>query len=76
MQRPLATIIVSAAGAAACVTTITTEPAHAKSCTELRALCWTMRAAKSDCTEPYRRCRSSGVFITPLGRVFKATSRD
>lgn len=51
-------------------------PARARSCTELRALCWTMRAARSDCTEPYRRCLRTGVFITPLGRRFPATSRD
>lgn len=47
--------------------------AEARSCKELRALCWTMRAAKSDCTRPYQRCLQTGVFITPLGRVFKAT---
>ncbi len=47
--------------------------ASAKSCSELRALCWTMRSDKSDCTKPYQRCLSTGTFITPLGRVFKAT---
>lgn len=47
--------------------------ASAKSCAELRALCWTMRDDKSDCTKPYQRCLSTGTFITPLGRVFKAT---
>lgn len=30
--------------------------AEAKSCSQLRALCWTMRAAKSDCTAPHLRC--------------------
>jgi hypothetical protein len=48
-------------------------PAAAKSCQELRALCWTMRSDKSDCTRPYRRCLETGTFITPLGRVFQAT---
>ena len=50
-----------------------TAPALAKSCSELRSLCWTMRSDKSDCTKPYQRCLSTGVFVTPLGRVFKAT---
>ena len=49
--------------------------AHARSCSDLRSLCWTMRSDKSDCTAPYQRCLKTGVFITPLGRVFKATSR-
>jgi hypothetical protein len=47
--------------------------AQAKSCSELRSLCWTMRDDKSDCTKPYQRCLNTGVFVTPLGRVFKAT---
>ena len=47
--------------------------ASAKSCSELRALCWTMRSDKSDCARPYQRCLSTGTFVTPLGRVFKAT---
>jgi hypothetical protein len=47
--------------------------ASAKSCSELRSLCWTMRDNKNDCTKPFQRCLSSGTFITPLGRVFKAT---
>ena len=51
------------------------ETAHARSCADLRALCWTMRSDKSDCTGPYQRCLRTGVFITPLGRVFKATTR-
>lgn len=51
------------------------ETAHARSCSDLRALCWTMRSDKGDCTGPYQRCLKTGVFITPLGRVFKATSR-
>lgn len=49
------------------------SPAHAKSCEELRALCHTMRDDKNDCTKPYQRCLQTGTFITPLGRVFKAT---
>jgi hypothetical protein len=28
---------------------------------------------KNDCAKPYQRCLSTGTFITPLGRVFKAT---
>ena len=52
---------------------VATEESQAKSCEELRALCWTMRDDKSDCTKPYRRCKQTGVFVTPLGRVFKAT---
>jgi hypothetical protein len=51
------------------------SPAEARSCSDLRALCWTMRTDKNDCTGPYRRCLQTGTFITPLGRVFKATSR-
>jgi hypothetical protein len=47
--------------------------ASAKTCYELRALCHTMRDDKSDCTKPYQRCLKTGTFITPLGRVFKAT---
>lgn len=50
-------------------------PAAARSCADLRALCWTMRTDKSDCTMPYRRFLQTGVFITPLGRRFVATSR-
>ncbi len=49
--------------------------AEAKSCAELRSLCWTMRDDKSDCAGPYQRCLKTGVFVTPLGRRFKATSR-
>ncbi len=48
-------------------------PAAAKSCKELQALCWTMRDDKNDCSKPYQRCLVTGTFITPLGRVFKAT---
>ena len=51
-------------------------PAEAKTCKELRALCWTMRDDKSDCTKPYERCLKTGTFITPLGRVFKATKSE
>ena len=47
--------------------------AEARSCEQLRSLCYTMRDDKSDCTKPYQRCLKTGVFITPLGRVFKAT---
>ena len=54
------------------VLSMSPEPAAAKSCEELRALCWTMRDDKSDCTRPYQRCMKTGTFITPLGRVFKA----
>jgi hypothetical protein len=53
----------------------TIETASAASCSELQSLCWTMRSNKNDCTGPYQRCQKTGVFITPLGRVFKATSR-
>jgi hypothetical protein len=49
--------------------------AQARSCEQLRSLCYTMRDDKSDCTRPYQRCLKTGVFITPLGRVFKATPR-
>jgi hypothetical protein len=48
-------------------------PSAAKSCSELRSLCWTMRDDKNDCAKPYQRCLVTGTFITPLGRVFKAT---
>jgi hypothetical protein len=48
-------------------------PAEARSCGELRSLCWTMRDDKNDCTKPYQRCLVTGTFVTPLGRVFKAT---
>lgn len=51
----------------------TSSGAAAKSCSELRSLCYTMRDNKTDCTKPYQRCLSTGTFITPLGRVFKAT---
>ncbi len=50
-------------------------PAEARSCSQLQALCWTMRTDKTDCTGPYRRCLKTGVFVTPLGRRFVATSR-
>lgn len=62
--------------AAALVTLVAAAmPAAARSCADLRALCWTMRTDKSDCTMPYRRCLQTGVFVTPLGRRFVATSR-
>ena len=53
--------------------TLSATPSEAKSCEELRSLCYTMRDDKSDCTGPYHRCKKTGVFVTPLGRVFKAT---
>ena len=55
------------------VLAVSQQPAAAKSCEDLRALCWTMRDDRSDCTRPYQRCLKTGTFITPLGRVFKAT---
>lgn len=58
-----------------CGATMAAHVAEAKSCKELRALCWTMRDDKSDCTRPFQRCLQTGVFITPLGRRFVATSR-
>jgi hypothetical protein len=70
MQKPL---MLTFAASVAILASI--EPAVARSCSDLRALCWTMRSDKSDCTGPYQRCLKTGVFITPLGRVFKATSR-
>ena len=63
------------AAAAGGVMLLSTSAAEARSCTDLRALCWTMRSDKSDCTRPYRRCLKTGTFVTPLGRVFKADSR-
>jgi hypothetical protein len=54
---------------------LSTSGAWARSCADLRALCWTMRSDKSDCTGPYQRCLKTGTFITPLGRVFKADTR-
>jgi hypothetical protein len=60
----------AAFGAAMAVQSV---PSAAKSCSELRSLCWTMRDDKNDCTKPYQRCLVTGTFVTPLGRVFKAT---
>ncbi len=68
MKTLLSTVLVALPLLAA-----TSVIAEAKSCAELRALCWTMRDDKSDCTKPYQRCLQTGVFVTPLGRVFKAT---
>ncbi len=65
------TILLAAIVGVVCVGT--SPAAEARSCSELRALCWTMRSDKSDCTKPYQRCLSTGTFITPMGRVFKAT---
>lgn len=70
MTRSLA-IAVAAGG----VMLLSATGAEARSCTDLRALCWTMRSDKSDCTRPYQRCLKTGTFITPLGRVFRADSR-
>ena len=59
--------------AALIVPLLVPQPATARTCKQLRALCYTMRDDKSDCTRPYQRCLSTGTFITPLGRVFQAT---
>ena len=59
--------------AAACLPLVAPQPAEARTCKQLRALCYTMRDDKSDCTRPYERCLKTGTFITPLGRVFQAT---
>lgn len=48
---------------------------HARACADLRSLCYTNRADKSDCAMPYQQRQKTGVFITPLGRKFKATFR-
>ena len=66
-------IRIAVLGAIAAPLLLIAQPASAKSCSELRSLCWTMRDDKSDCTRPYQRCLTTGTFITPLGRVFKAT---
>ena len=68
MLRPLVLTTLATA-----LIALSAAAAQAKTCEELRALCWTMRDDKSDCTGPYRRCLQTGVFVTPLGRVFKAT---
>ena len=47
--------------------------AQARTCEQLRTLCHGMRDDKRDCIKPYQRCLKTGVFVTPLGRVFKAT---
>ena len=62
-----------ALGALAALASSTATPVAAKSCSELRSLCHTMRDDRNDCTKPYQRCLVTGTFITPLGRVFKAT---
>jgi ABC-type sugar transport system substrate-binding protein len=67
-RRLIATIAAVLAGVA-----VTPGEAAARSCKELRSLCWTMRDDKNDCTKPYQRCLVTGTFVTPLGRVFKAT---
>jgi hypothetical protein len=68
-MRKLLTLV----GLTATLVIVGVGSASAKSCSELRALCWTMRSDKSDCTKPYQRCLATGTFVTPLGRVFKAT---
>ena len=65
----------AAAAVAASIGWAVATPAEARSCSQLQALCWTMRTDKSDCTGPYRRCLRTGVFVTPLGRRFVATTR-
>ena len=60
-------------GGALAAILLSSLPAAAKSCKELRLLCYTMRDDKNDCTRPYQRCLETGTFVTPLGRVFKAT---
>jgi cytochrome c1 len=47
--------------------------AQARTCEQLRTLCHGMRDDKRDCIKPYQGCLKTGVFVTPLGRVFKAT---
>lgn len=68
-------VMLASAAAFVAAALVTSPLAEARSCTELRALCWTMRDDKTDCAGPYRRCLATGVFITPLGRRFVATSR-
>ena len=70
--RPLLLLAITATLAA--LTFIPTT-ASARTCFQLQQLCWTMRSDKSDCTKPYQRCLKTGTFVTPLGRVFKATSK-
>ena len=67
--------VVTIAAAAIVVLSVPDGPADARTCTQIRALCWTMRANDADCTIPYRRCLKTGIFITPLGRRFKATTK-
>ncbi len=70
MMRVLAVVVAGLAVLAMLVTT-----AEARTCKQLRALCWTMRANDSDCAKPYLQCLKTGTFVTPLGRRFKATTR-
>ena len=72
MSHLVRTLVLSAVLVAP-LATVTALPAAAKTCQELRSLCYTMRDDKNDCTKPYQRCLKTGTFITPLGRVFKAT---
>lgn len=76
MNVSVPTAVAAAVLALTTLTFVTSTAAEAKSCTELRSLCWTMRSDKNDCSAPYRRCQQTGTFITPLGRVFKATSKQ
>jgi hypothetical protein len=76
MARPTAhQLMTLLTGAAVLMGGLVMSPvaASAKTCAELRSLCWTMRDDKSDCAKPYQRCLNTGVFVTPLGRRFKAT---
>ena len=70
MHRPA---LLTAAAIAALIAVPAT--ASARTCYQLQQLCWTMRSDKSDCTKPYQRCLKTGTFVTPLGRVFQATTK-
>ncbi len=72
-MQPTSLKVLAAAGGAFASVCLGSLPAAAKSCQELRSLCYTMRDDKNDCTKPYQRCLQTGTFVTPLGRVFKAT---
>ena len=69
----MTTVLTSCTLAAMAALLISSSAAYARSCEQLRSLCYGMRDDKNDCTRPYQRCLKTGVFITPLGRVFKAT---
>ena len=74
-MKYVSTLIIATTAVTGATFALSVGPAEAKSCSELRSLCWTMRTDKSDCAGPYQRCLKSGVFVTPLGRRFVATSR-